>query len=173
MEQKCRHCQQEIDDRLPGLEDALEEEQIREEHRPENQAQFPAMSSVASALPSAVGSISEAESKSDMQSTVSNGVMIMPERESAWGGRAHTVRSMSTDTSPSEYRAQSLSEYSTPATGSVYSNKTAKGGFHKMGAYKVGTEARVMNQMQREKALFQESQTGSKRDSSDDEDWEL
>ncbi|KIX04059.1 uncharacterized protein Z518_07612 [Rhinocladiella mackenziei CBS 650.93] len=181
---KCRNCQQGIEDQVPGLREAVEEEEIREEFEAKRPGPFSGMSSVGSALPSISGSVSGSGRQSQAASTTGDGVYMGQygeDHESAWGGRVPTDRSPSPASTAvsglSGYPTRSTSESSFLRTGSTYSSGTARGGFHKQGAYKPSANDRVLNRIQRDDVHQQQkSQAGSKEDGSDDEseiDFEL
>ncbi|OCT54217.1 hypothetical protein CLCR_00299 [Cladophialophora carrionii] len=151
---KCMNCQQEIEDRLPHLDDALEEERIREEHRRQT--------APSSTLSTVSGSASGSGVQSRAQSSNGDGIYLGEDRESAWGGM--DVRSQSpTNTEVSGSRSTSS-----------YSGRGSRNNFAKQGAYNPPIQARVQNQLEREERQRQEAQMASKQDSSDDDDdWEL
>ncbi|KIW63309.1 hypothetical protein PV04_10165 [Phialophora macrospora] len=152
---KCMNCQQEIEDRLPSLDDALEEERIRDEHR-----QRTAPGSTQS---NASGSVIGSGVQSLAQSIDGDGIYLGHERQSAWGGVS--VRSQS----------PTNTDVSAPRSTSSYSGRGSRSNFAKSGAYNPPIQARVQNQLEREERQRQEAQMASKQDSDDDDDdeWEL
>jgi hypothetical protein len=157
MKQKCMNCQQEIEDRVPYLDDALEEERIRDEHR-----QRTAPGSTQS---NASGSVIGSGVQSPAQSTDGDGIYLGHDGQSAWG--CVSVRSQS----------PTNTEASAPRTTSSYSGsgRGSRNNFAKSGAYNPPIQARVQNQLEREERQRQEAQMASKEDSDDDDDdeWEL
>ncbi|KAI1625943.1 Stc1 domain-containing protein [Exophiala viscosa] len=169
---KCIPCQQAIEDLVPDLRAANEEERIKEASQNRRANPFPGMSNIGSTLPSMNDSLPGSGNRSQAPSGGSGEVMIVQDRTSAWGGESVTTSSIVSGYHPRSTSGES--QYSTPLTGST--TATTRGGFHKQGAYKASAYDRAMTQLQREDLLRQEAQAARTRDDDDDEDdgeWEL
>ncbi|KAK4948550.1 hypothetical protein LTR10_012554 [Elasticomyces elasticus] len=177
---KCIGCQQDIQDLVPHLRDANDEERIKEDYsQNRHKNPFPGMSSLGSVLPSMNSSIPGSGNGSQAPSRGTGEVLIVQDRTSAWGGSSVVRSSSPTSSTVSAYNPRSTSgqsQYSTPLTGSMHSTATTRGGFHKQGAYKPSAYDRAMTQIQREDLSKQGAQAARTTDEDDDEDlgaWEL
>ncbi|EXJ70889.1 uncharacterized protein A1O5_05881 [Cladophialophora psammophila CBS 110553] len=160
---KCLNCQQEVEDRVPSLEAALEEERIRDDEIRGKHLSGSVMSSIA-------GSVISSRSQSQVQSASASGIYIVGDRDSAWGGDEGSIR----PPSPTETELSSTRSTSSRAN-SGYAKSVSKNSFAKSPAYVAPAKARVMNQLEREERQRQEVQMGSRHGDSDDDDgeWEL
>ncbi|KIW14076.1 hypothetical protein PV08_06857 [Exophiala spinifera] len=164
-EAKCINCQQEIQDRLPGLKESAEEEQIRLELRANRLDPLSGMSSIGSSLPSATGSIAPSQGGYQKSLTTDGRVRVPRQAQSEWGDSQLSRGSSSSAGSEFPGRwANSTSEY--PA---VISNR----GFDRVGAYKPPVSERARHQLDREQIQKAQAELGTQEESDADEDWEL
>ncbi|KAJ9630404.1 hypothetical protein H2204_008469 [Knufia peltigerae] len=160
--QKCINCQQEIQDRLPGLKESAEEELIREEIKSKRIDPMSSMSAIGSSQPSIGGSIVPSQEGDQNSFTTLGRVRVPQEGRSDWG-EDHQSPRRSPSPSNSEFSGlNSMSEF--PA---------AKRGFHKVAAYKTPVSERAQNQIQREYLQKAQAEHGKQDESDADEDWEL
>ncbi|KAJ9605477.1 hypothetical protein H2200_010134 [Cladophialophora chaetospira] len=149
----CINCVQEMEDRLPGLDDQLIEEEMIQENR--------ARDAATSNATSVVNSFTGSRSHTQPPSATFDGI-YMDERDSAWAGGS--VRSPSpTNTEVSVQR--STSSYSGAGPGS--------NAFARQGAWVAPATARVQTRLAREDRREAEAQGANNREDSDDEDWEM
>ncbi|KIX97289.1 uncharacterized protein Z520_06741 [Fonsecaea multimorphosa CBS 102226] len=159
---RCLNCQQELEDRVPSLEAALEEERIRDDELRGKHISGSVVSSIA-------GSVLNSRSQSQGQSASASGIFMPNDRDSAWGNDAASAR----PPSPTETE-HSSSRSTTSYTNSTYANSVSKHSFAKLPAYNAPINTRVMEQLEREERQKQEAQMGNRHDESDDgEEWEL
>jgi hypothetical protein len=130
MTQKCINCQQEIEDRVPELDSAIEEERIRNEYR---------RGATSSSIFTSVGSsVAASRTRAQTQSTFGPGI-YQDDRESAWGGATRSGRSPS----PTDF------EFSTARLPSSYA-RSGSNNFADISAYAPTVQTRVAKQMDRE-----------------------
>jgi hypothetical protein len=144
--QKCVPCVQEIEDRVPNLTAAVEEERIRDEERRRMDTD--------SAVNSTTGSYFDSRSQSQVQSTNGDGIYIVSERGSTWGGES--VRSPS-PTNTEVSISKTVSHYSGSASGT-------RNGFAKQPAYRPPIRERIQNQVELENRQRRDAQMATNQD---------
>ncbi|OAL35388.1 hypothetical protein AYO20_05238 [Fonsecaea nubica] len=161
-EARCLNCQQELEDRVPSLDAALEEERIRDDEIRSRHMSGSVISGIA-------GSVAGSQSQPQAQSASASEIFMPDDRDSAWGGSRASDR----PTSPTSTEISS-SRSATSYTTSVDANSVSKNSFAKPPAYYAPAKARVMYQLEREERQKQEAQMGNRYDDSDDDDeWEM
>ncbi|KIW26023.1 uncharacterized protein PV07_09152 [Cladophialophora immunda] len=159
---RCHNCQQEVEDRVPSLDAALEEERIRDDEIRGKLMSGSVISSIA-------GSVLGSQSQSQGQPSSTSGIFMPNDRDSAWGGeRVSDHPASPTGTEVSSARS------TTSHGNSTYARSGSKNSFANVTAYNAPAKARVMYQLEREERQRQEAQMGNRYDESDDDgEWEM
>ncbi|OAP55915.1 hypothetical protein AYL99_10067 [Fonsecaea erecta] len=159
---RCYNCQQELEDRVPSLEAALEEERIRDDELRGKHSSGSAISGVA-------GSVLSSQVQSQGHSASASSIFMPRDRESAWGGNAASERPPS-PTNSELSSSRGASSY----TNSTCANSVSKNSFARAVAYNAPAKERVMYQLEREERQKREVQMANRYDDSDDADeWEI